>query len=134
VAGKRSTGWCMPAKAQAEKHKSRFTFPGRRWDVGKGDVTVQPDSQGLARKLSSITRGAYDGRACAGSITADWNSRAITALDSLGQRIAAAGHGCPSVDLLSREEFAKSARLTEAQLPAAIGNCQFDAAPIGLIT
>jgi len=109
-------------------------FPALRWDVGKGNITVQPDSQGLARRLSIITGGTYDGRACAGSIVTDWNSAAITALDALGQRIATAGHGCGFVDLIGREEFGRSRNLTDAQLPAAIGNCTFDGSQIGLIT
>jgi len=130
----RSTGLCKLARAQAKKYKSRVTLPALRWDVGKGNVTLQPDSQGLARQLSLITGGAYDGRACAGSITADWNSRAITTLDALGRRIATAGHGCPSVALGSREEFGKSARLTDAQLPAAFGTCDFDGAQVAIVT
>jgi hypothetical protein len=38
------------------------------------------------------------------------------------------------VDLTGREEFARTSRLTDAQLPAALGNCQFDGAQIGMIT
>jgi hypothetical protein len=130
----RSTGLCTLARAQAKKYKSRFVFPGLRWDVGAGNMTLQPDSQGLARRLSLITGGAYDGRACAGSITADWNSHAIATLDALGKRIATAGHGCGFVDLTAREEFGKSVRLSDAQLPAAIGTCQFDADSIAIVT
>jgi hypothetical protein len=130
----RSEGLCRLATAQAKKYKSRLTFPGLRWDVGAGNLTVQPDSQSLARRLSVITKGGYDGRGCAGGITVDWDSDAITALDALGARIAAAGHGCASVDLVPRESLDQSRNLTNAQLPAAFGNCAFDGTSIELIT
>jgi hypothetical protein len=111
----RSAGLCRLAIAQAAKYKKGFTFPGLRWDVGAGNVTVQPDSQTLARRISVITGGHYDGRGCGNGITADWNSRAITALDTLGRRISTAGRGCPSVNLVPRESLDQSRKLTDAQ-------------------
>jgi hypothetical protein len=130
----RSTGLCRLAKAQAKKYKSRLQFPGLRWDVGAGNVTVQPDSQSLARRLAAITKGRYDGRGCAKDITVDWDSDAITALDALGARIAAAGHGCSFVDLTPRESLDQTRKLTDRQLPIALGHCSFDDTTIELIT
>jgi hypothetical protein len=130
----RSQGLCGLAKAQAVKYKSRLTFPGLRWAVGAGNVTLQPDSEMIARRLSAITGGEYEPRGCAKGITTDWDSRAITALDALGKRIADSGHGCPQVNLIPRESLDVTRKLTNAQLPAALGGCPFDGAQIELIT
>jgi hypothetical protein len=130
----RSTGLCRLAKAQAVKYKSRLTFPGIRWDVGAGNVTVQPDSESLARRLAGITKGRYDPRGCAKGITVEWDTRAVHAIDALGQRIAGAGHGCDFVNLVPRESLDQTRKLTDAQLPAAYGSCTFDVTPVQLIT
>jgi hypothetical protein len=130
----RSSGLCRLAAAQAKKYESRPNFPGLRWAVGAGNVTVQPDSESLARRLSLITRGDYVPRPCANGVTADWSPKAINTLDALGARIAAAGHGCGYVDLVGRETLPRTQALTEAQLPVAIGKCAFDATTIGFIT
>jgi hypothetical protein len=127
----RSNGLCRLAKAQAEKHKSRFVFPGLRWDLGAGNVTVQPDSESLARRLSLATGGRYDGRSCPGSITSNWDTTAINAVDALAKRI---GHGCDFVDLVPRESLDRSNKLTDTQLPAAYGSCSFDGSTIQIVT
>src|SRR4051794_3092515 len=61
----RSTGLCRLAKAQAKRYKARLAFPGLRWAVGAGNVTLQPDSETIARRLAAITGGRYEGRGCA---------------------------------------------------------------------
>ena len=129
----RSTGLCRLAKAQAVKYKKALQFPGLRWDVGAGNITVQPDTQAVARQLVRITGGRYDGRQC-GGFASDWDSKAITAIDTLGQRIATAGHGCPFVDLTARETLPALGKYTARQLPAALGSCAFDGTSIEMIT
>jgi hypothetical protein len=130
----RTTGLCRLAAGQAKKYKSRPNFPGLRFDVGAGNVTLQPDSESLARRLAEATGGSYSPRPCDNGVHADWNGQAIHALDALGAKVAAAGHGCDFVDLVGRETLPSTQSLGDAQLPVAIGNCSFDAASIQLIT
>ena len=83
-------GLCRIAAAQQKKYKARATFPGIRWVVGAGNVTLQPDSESLARRLGVITGGTYVPTPCDNGVHADWDADAITALDALGARIGAA--------------------------------------------
>jgi hypothetical protein len=130
----RVTGLCRLAAAQAEKYKARPNFPGLRWDVGAGNLTLQPDSESLARRLAAATGGVYAPRPCDNGVHSDWNGQAIRALDALGAKVAAAGHGCGFVDLVGRETLPSTQSLGDARLPVAIGNCAFDTASIQLIT
>ena len=130
----RSTGICARAKAQAVEHKQPNIFAGLRWAVGAGNLTLQPDSQGLAQRLSAITAGRYVARPCSDALTMDWDPKAVTALNALGRKIAASGRGCDRVELVGRETLQKTSRLTAAQLPAAMGTCTFGASTVELIT
>jgi hypothetical protein len=130
----RSTGLCRIAAAQQKKYKARATFPGIRWVVGAGNITLQPDSESVARRLAAITGGSFVPRPCDNGVHADWNATAIKALDALGKKVAAAGHGCDFVDLVGRETLPSTQTLGDRQLPVAIGNCSFDTATIQLIT
>jgi hypothetical protein len=130
----RSNGICTRAKEQAEKHKQPLGFPGLRWDVGAGNVVLQPDSQNLANRLAEITGGRYVPRACATKITMDWDAGAVRAADALSARIAATGKGCDTVSLLGRDTLMQSRLLTNEQLPAAVAQCEFAGSPIEIIT
>ena len=95
---------------------------------------MQPDSETLARRLAAVTGGAYVPRPCPNGVHADWNATAIHALDAIGAKIAAAGHGCGFVELVGRETIPSSQSLSDAKLPVAVGNCTFDDASLQIIT
>lgn len=130
----RSKGICTKAKEQAVKYKKPLAFPGLRWTVGAGNVALQPDSQSLATRLAGITGGRYVPRACATKITMDWDAAAVRSAEALGAKMATSGKGCGDVTLIGRETLMRSRLLTNAQLPAAVAQCQFAGSPIEIIT
>jgi hypothetical protein len=130
----RSNGVCRRAKEQAAQHKQPLSFPGLRWTVGAGNIVLQPDSQSLAARLAEITGGRYVPRPCAPKFTMDWDAGAVRAAEAVGARITAAGKGCDVVTLIGREMLMQTRLLTNAQLPAAVGQCQFAGSPIEIIT
>jgi hypothetical protein len=130
----RATGLCRLALAQAEKYKGKLTFPGLRWDVGAGNITLQPDSEAVARQLSVITGGHYDPRGCAKGITMDWDSGAVASLDALGKKVTDSGHGCSPVDLVGRDTIREAATQSNAKLPVALATCPFDTGQIEILT
>ena len=119
-------------RREQKKYKARASYPGIRFVVGAGNVTLQPDSESLGRRLALITGGTYVPRPCDNGVHADWDADAIAALDALGARTRR-----PRVrvrrprrprTLPSTQEF------TDAQLPLAVGHCGFDGAQVELIS
>ena len=130
----RSTGICTQAKRVAKKANQPLLFSGLRWVVGDGNVTVQPDSESLARKLSSVTNGKYVPRQCATGITIDWDRDATAAMGDVHRKITVGGKPCGALEMVGRETLQKTRRLTNDQLPAALGSCIVAGSTIEIIT
>ena len=130
----RSTGICTQAKRVAKKANQPLLFAGLRWVVGDGNVTVQPDSESLARKLSTVTNGTYVPRQCATGITIDWDRDATAAMGDIHRKIIVGGKPCGPLEMVGRETLQKTRRLTNDQLPVALGSCVVAGSPIEIIT
>jgi len=129
----RSTGICARAAEMAKKDKKPFLISGLRWVSGAGNITVQPDSEGLARQIAGITKGRYVPRSCTKLVTMDWNGEAVKTVNAVAAKIATAGEGCDSVTVLGRDTLVKTRTITAAQLPAAVAQCTVNGGTVQLI-
>lgn len=130
----RATGICEAATRKAKEIKKPLVFPGTRWVVGEGNISIQPDSESVSRKVSKVTKGVYTARQCAQGISIDWDTKAVALADAIGIKLKAADKGCDSIEYFEREAFMRTRQLTNAQLPIAVASCTFDGKAIDIVT
>jgi hypothetical protein len=99
----------------------KVALPGLRWVVGD-TWSVQPDSEGVSRRLAAALGGTYRLTACSGVRHADWESAAETRADALAQRLVKAHVGCDDFALQDRDLLSTTPQFA-AGLPAAYGRC-----------
>ena len=100
---------------------AKADLPGLYWVKG-GDWSIQPDSEGVARRIAPILGGTYLATACPGR-QAGWNEAGVVAFQDLAAKLGAAHLGCTDFELRDRDLMSHNPGYLALGLPAAMGEC-----------
>ncbi len=102
-------------------------LPGLRW-ITLDEVSIQPDSEGLARRIAAAVGGVYDPRPCTDTELIDWTTAAISRLEDLAGDIP-----CVDLSVVDRAVVNGAIDSDRAVLDLAIGQCRYRAGTIEII-
>jgi hypothetical protein len=105
--------------------KAKAALPGLHWVVG-GNWSLQPDTEGLGRRLAAAFKARYVLTPCSDNIV-DWSDTDVTHVDKLAAGLQKAGLGCADFSLQNRENLVQIAHYVETGLPGAYGTCTIGA-------
>lgn len=121
---KERTAWVQQRSDRlcARAKKAKFELAGLHFAAG-GAWAVQPDTEGLARRLATILGGSYVVKACPGVTVVDWEPAAVAHIEAIARQLATDSRiQCTGFQLVDRVQLTHNPSYAN-RLPAAYGKC-----------
>jgi hypothetical protein len=100
----------------------KFELPGLHFTTG-GAWAVQPDTEGLGRRLATILGGKYEVKSCPGVTQVDWEPDAVAHVEAIAKQLATDDRiQCTGFQLVDRVQLTHNPAYAN-RLPAAFGKC-----------
>lgn len=112
----------------ARAAKAKVVFPGLHWVVAS-NWSMQPDSEGVSRRIAAALDAKYVLRACPKAGPVDWDATATEQVDQLGAAIQHAGLGCNDFQLVDRELYSHNPHYVAIGLPGSYARCTVGSDP-----
>jgi hypothetical protein len=101
--------------------RNNVGLPGLYWVVG-GNWSIQPDSEGVGRRVANAIHAKYEATGCTGT-NPGWDPTAVTTLEQTASELHAKHEGCADMQLQDRDLVAKTVPYNQIGTPAAQANC-----------
>ena len=101
---------------------SKSNLPGLRWAVG-GNISIQPDTEGVGRRLATSLGYRYVLTACTAQNVADWQPRDVMHVTQLANGLDKAGLGCADLQLEDRDLLSANDHYRQSGQPGAYAKC-----------
>jgi len=111
----RSSSLCALSK------EKKVGLPGLYWVDGP-NWSVQPDSEGVSRRVARALTAQYFAYGCEGT-NPGWTDASAALLATTANKIAAANDGCTDFQLEDRDLVSRSAPFDKIGTPGAVGIC-----------
>jgi hypothetical protein len=109
------------SKLCALSKEKQVGLPGLYW-VDAPNWSVQPDSEGVARRVAHALGAQYFAYGCEGT-NPGWNNDSVALLETAAGKIAKANDGCTDFQLEDRDLVSRSAPFDKIGTPGAVGIC-----------
>jgi hypothetical protein len=96
-------------------------LPGLYWVVG-GDWSIQPDSEGVSRRVAQVLNARYEATGCNGT-NPGWDPTAVATLEQTASKLKTNKLGCVDIQMQDRDLVAKTVPFVTIGTPAATANC-----------
>jgi hypothetical protein len=108
-------------KICAISKRTNVGLPGLYWVVG-GDWSIQPDSEGVARRVAQVLHARYEATGCNGT-NPGWDPTAVATLEQTASKLKTNRLGCVDIQMQDRDLVAKTVPFDAIGTPAATANC-----------
>lgn len=101
--------------------KNNIGLPGLYWVVG-GNWSIQPDSEGVSRRVAQAINGKYEPTGCNGT-NPGWDPAAVATLQPFASKLQAKKLGCVDYLLQDRDLVSHTVPFNSIGTPAGSANC-----------
>ena len=108
-------------KICALSKKNNIGLPGLYWVVG-GNFSIQPDSEGVSRRVAQAIDATYVPKGCNGT-NPGWDPASVVALQQIASKLQKNHAGCADIQMQDRDLVSRTVPFNTIGTPAASANC-----------